>query len=125
VAFYRALGWPMSSASVAGEVAFFDTGGCVLALWGHHSLAADAGLDGAGAAGFRGACTAINVSSQAEVDAALGAVADAGGKIVKHGTSAEWGGYVGYFADPDGHLWEVTHNPHWSLNADGSVDLPA
>jgi uncharacterized protein len=122
--FYRALGWPLSSASVPGEVAFFDTGGCVVALWGRGALAADAGYDASLLAGFRGVALAINVRSEAEVDAALGAAVDAGGRLVKPGTRADWGGYVGYFADPEDHLWEVTHNPHWLLAEDGSVQLP-
>ena len=123
-AFYRALGWPMSSSSVEGDVAFFRTGGCVVALWGRSALAADSGLDPGQRPDFRGVAMAINVASEAEVDAALGAAADAGGRLVKPGTRAEWGGYVGYFADPEGHLWEVTHNPHWPLDETGAVALP-
>src|SRR3982751_4314802 len=106
-AFYEALGWPKSSSSVPGEVSFFATGGCVLALWGHDALAADAQLPSGTPQRFRGVATAINVGSEAEVDAAIGAAVDAGGRMVRPGEKASWGGYTGYFADPDGHLWEV------------------
>lgn len=122
--FYRRLGWPMSSASVPGEVSFFGTVGCVLALFGHQALAADAGVDPTPPVSYRGVATAINVGSPAEVDAALAAAADAGGRLVKPGEVVSWGGYSGYFADPDGHLWEVAHNPYWPQDATGLVTLP-
>lgn len=123
--FYEALGWRRSSASTE-EVAFFRTAGAVLALWGARDLAADAGLPAAPApdAGFRGMALAINVESAAEVDRALEAVASAGGRIVKAAAETDWGGYSGYFADLDGHLWEVAHNPFWPLEANGSIALP-
>ena len=73
---------------------------------------------------FRGVTLAINVEAPDEVDAALAAAAEAGGIVVKPGHRAEWGGYTGYFADPDGHLWEVAHNPGWPLGADGLPILP-
>jgi predicted lactoylglutathione lyase len=123
-AFYGALGWRLSSAAVEGDVSFFRTGGCVVALWGRGALAADTGIEAGPSPGFRGVAMAINVASEAEVDAALGAAVDAGGRLVKPGTSTEWGGYVGYFADPEGHIWEVTHNPHWQLDDNGGVVLP-
>jgi catechol 2,3-dioxygenase-like lactoylglutathione lyase family enzyme len=123
-AFYRALGWPLSSSSVAGEVSFFATTGCVVALFGHVSLAEDATVPVEPPPAFRGVATAINVGSPAEVDAALTAATDAGGRLVKPGQPVFWGGYSGYFADPEGHLWEVAHNPYWEVDDKGVVVLP-
>ena len=123
--FYSSLGWPLSGTSVAGEVSFFALDNCVLAVWGHDSLAADAGLTAGEPMVFRGVAAAINVRSEAEVDEVIGTAVDAGGRAVKPGVKTDWGGYSGYFADPDGHLWEVAHNPHWPLDDDGRVHLPA
>jgi uncharacterized protein len=123
-AFYQALGWTMSSSSVPGEVSFFGLGGAALALFGHADLAADALLPPSTAPDFRGVTVAINVASADEVDGALTAAAAAGGTIAKPGQRAEWGGYSGYFADPDGHLWEVAHNPYWPLDERGLPVLP-
>jgi uncharacterized protein len=123
-AFYLALGWALSSSSVAGDVSFFRLGGAALALYGHGDLAADARLPPSDAPGFRGVTVAINVASADEVDAALAAAAAAGATIPKAGQRAEWGGYSGYFADPDGHLWEVAHNPYWTLDQYGLPILP-
>jgi len=123
-AFYQALGWRLSGSSVAGEVSFFDLANCVLAVWGHRSLAEDAHVDAGEPPGFRGVALAINVGSEAEVDQIIGAAVDAGGRISKAAVKADWGGYSGYFADPDGHLWEVAHNPYWPLDDNGLVRLP-
>ena len=127
-AFYQAMGWEPSSASVAGDVTFFRSGGAVLALWGAGDLAADAGADDAPAVlskpGFRGVALAINLGSEAEVDAAFATAEAAGAVIVKPPTRADWGGYTGYFADPDGHAWELAHNPYWPLGPDGLPQLP-
>lgn len=122
--FYRALGWPLSSASVAGDVSFFRTAGAVLALWGRSDLAADAGIDAAAATGFRALALAINVDTPDDVDAALQQAVAAGGSLVKPAHTADWGGYSGYFADPDGHLWEVAHNPFWPIGPDQRPTLP-
>lgn len=123
--FYTALGWPLSSASQPGEVSFFRTAGCIVAVWSAEELAQDAHLPPAPlAAGFRGYALAINVGSPAEVDAALGAAVAAGGRVLKPAGPTEWGGYNGYFADPDGHAWEVAHNPGWPLGDDGLPQLP-
>ncbi len=121
--FYQTLGWPLSPASVAGEVSFFNTAGGLLALWGSENLAADTGLPSA-PPGFRGVALAINLEDRAAVDAALGAAAGAGGMIIKAAVQADWGGYTGYFADPDGHVWEVAHNPGWPIGDDGRPTLP-
>ena len=122
--FYEALGWRLSGSSVAGEVSFFDLANVVLALWGHASLAEDAHQSADEPPSFRGVAAAINVESEAEVDAVIGAAVDAGGSLAKAAHKAEWGGYSGYFADPEGHLWEVAHNPYWPLDDNGLVRLP-
>ncbi len=92
------------------SVTFFEMGKTWLALWSRESLAADAGLS-AKSSGFPGFSLAHNVRSPAEVDALLAHVATCGGKVVKPGHATDWGGYTGYFTDPDGFLWEVAHNP--------------
>lgn len=121
--FYRdGLHWPVSSAS-AGDVAFFRTGGVVLALYPRALLAADARLSDTGS-GFGGIALAHNVASQEQVDRVLAEVAAAGGTILKPAERAEWGGYSGYFADPDGYPWEVAWNPGFPLAPDGRVTLP-
>lgn len=124
-AFYQALGWPLSPSSVAGEVSFFATQGAILALWGHASLAADAGLAPEPPPAYRGAALAVNLESRDEVDRAFETVREAGGTIVKPPHATDWGGYSGYVADPDGHLWEIAHNPHWPLGPDGRPALPS
>ena len=122
--FYRdGLGFPLSSASVAGVVAFFRTSGTVLALWSRAALAADAGLPDQPAA-FGGFALAHNVPTREAVDAVLAQATAAGGRLLKPGTPADWGGYTGYFADPAGHWWEVGYNPGWPLAPDGRVQLP-
>lgn len=121
-AFYEALGFAASPDSNA-SVVFFTAGGVILAIWGRQDLAADAGLS-AEHAGFRGVCCAWNVASETEVDEALVLAQSAGAKILKPGHKAFWGGYLGYFADPDGHLWELTYNPFWELDAAGHITLP-
>ena len=126
--FYEALGFRASSAS-QGDVVFFQlAGGGVLALWLRHLLAEDARIaDGGGAFGdrpFGGFALAHNVRSEAEVDAVLAEAACAGARILKAAAKAFWGGYSGYFADPDGHPWEVVHAPMFTLDADGRLALP-
>jgi catechol 2,3-dioxygenase-like lactoylglutathione lyase family enzyme len=123
-AFYTALGWRLSGSSVPGEVSFFDLTNCVLAVWGYQSLAEDALAEAGEPPAFRGVATAINVGSEGEVDAVISAAAAAGGRVAKAARKADWGGYSGYFADPEGHLWEVAHNPYWPLDEKGSVRLP-
>ncbi len=92
------------------SVTFFELGKTWLALWSRESLAADAGVEAAGS-GFRGFALAHNVRSPAEVDALLARAAEYGATITKPGQATDWGGYAGYFSDPDGFLWEVAHNP--------------
>jgi catechol 2,3-dioxygenase-like lactoylglutathione lyase family enzyme len=94
------------------SVAFFEMGRTWLSLYPREELAADAGVPAAGS-GFPGFALAHNVRSAAEVDQLLAEVAAGGGRLVKPGQRADWGGYSGYFADPDGFLWEVAWNPHF------------
>jgi predicted lactoylglutathione lyase len=123
--FYEGLGFRRSSASVDGDVSFFHTAGALLALWGASDLQRDAGVARVGESGaFGNVAFAINVESDAAVDAALAAAEQAGGRLVKAGAATEWGGYQGYFADPDDHYWEVAHNPFWPLGPDGRPQLP-
>jgi predicted lactoylglutathione lyase len=121
--FYTALGFELSSASVEGEVSFFRTAGAILAVWGRDELAADA-KQPKPTEGFAGTALAINLDSPADVDAALADAVAAGGSVPKPATATEWGGYSGYFADPDGNLWEVAHNPFWPLDERGLPQLP-
>jgi uncharacterized protein len=124
--FYQALGWPLSTASVPGDVSFFKTDGGQLAVWGHKQLAEDADLAPwpAGDDGFRGTALAINLDSREDVDGFLGLAVSVGARITRPARATDWGGYNGYFADPDGHLWEVAHNPGWPIGEDGRPVLP-
>ena len=117
--FYAAMGWQGSSPD--GDVAFFQAGGMVLALWDRAKLAADSGVTDAG--GWGGITLAYNTRSPAEVDAVIAEVEPAGGTVVRAGAETFWGGYSGAFRDPDGHPWEVAHNPLWTITEDGSVLL--
>ncbi|MEN9903660.1 MAG: hypothetical protein RLZZ555_225 [Pseudomonadota bacterium] len=121
-AFYRGLGFVESKASQA-EVAFFQAGGLALSLYGRDALAADAQVDPAGL-GFAGFTLAHNVATPAEVDAVLQQAVANGARLVRPAEAAPWGGYRGYFADPDGFLWEVCHNPFFPLDERGGVQLP-
>jgi uncharacterized glyoxalase superfamily protein PhnB len=121
--FYEALGFKASSASQEG-VAFFNAGGVVLSIFGREALAEDASVP-AGARGSSGISLAHNVNSEADVDRVLREAVAAGAKLLRPGQKAFWGGYTGYFADPDGHLWEVAYNPFMPLDANGHVTLPA
>jgi len=120
-AFYEALGWSSSSTPEDGVV-FFQAGCMVLALWGRDELAKDSGVTDSG--GWGGVTLAYNVGSPAEVDDVIVAARAAGATIPRAGAETFWGGYSGVFVDPDGHPWEVAHNPFWSLEADGSIRLP-
>lgn len=121
--FYEALGFKASSASQEG-VAFFNAGGVVISIFGREALAEDASVLSS-QPGFSGVALAHNVHSEAEVDQVLAEAVAVGGKLLKPGQRAFWGGYSGYFADPDGHPWEVAHNPFMPLDANGRVILPA
>jgi hypothetical protein len=114
------LGWSRNSKDEG--VAFFQTPGMILALWPRDELAADAGMSAEGT-GFRGIALAYNTRSRDEVDEVLAEAVAAGGSLVKAAAETFWGGYSGYFADPDGHLWEVAFNPFWKIDDDGTVRL--
>jgi catechol 2,3-dioxygenase-like lactoylglutathione lyase family enzyme len=118
--FYEALGWT-TGAAPADDVVFFQAGGMIVALWSRAELAADSGMRDSG--GWGGVTLAHNVRSPAEVDAVIEEARAAGATIARPGAETFWGGYSGVFVDPDGHPWEVAHNPHWTIADDGSVSL--
>jgi len=121
-AFYSALGWVARDDGLP-EVRFYQINGMALGLFGMDALAKDQGRPGA-ALGVGGATLAQNFTSEEEVDAAYDLAISAGAEALKRPEKVFWGGYSGYYADPDGHVWEVAHNPFWTLNADGSLTLP-
>ncbi|MBN2629232.1 MAG: VOC family protein [Rhodobacteraceae bacterium] len=121
-AFYARLGWVEHRES-RQDVAFFQMQGAALALFGRADLAADQGRPGA-QLGSGAVTLAQNFATEAEVDAAFGAALDAGATALKRPETVFWGGYSGYWADADGHVWEVAMNPFWTLNPDGSLTLP-
>lgn len=116
------LGWPESSAGNA-EVAFFRTGGVVVALYPGRLLAEDARLPPERAP-FGGITLAHNVRERHEVDAVLSRAVAAGARLLRPAEDTSWGGRTGYFADPDGHPWEIAWNPHFPLGPDGAIRLP-
>jgi uncharacterized protein len=118
--FYEALGWE-SGCEPDSDVVFFQSGGMVLALWGRDQLREDSVVEDSG--GWGGVTLAHNVGSPEEVDRVLEEARTAGATIGRPGAETFWGGYSGVFIDPDGHPWEVAHNPHWELAEDGSVRL--
>jgi uncharacterized protein len=118
--FYEALGW-RSSTDPADGVAFFQSGGMIVALWSRESLAEDSGVVDGG--GWGGVTLAHNVRSPAEVDAGLEEAERAGATIARRGAETFWGGYSGVFIDLDGHPWEVAHNPGWTIADDGSTTI--
>jgi predicted lactoylglutathione lyase len=119
-AFYEAVGWN-TGAAPDDDVVFFQAGDMVMALWDRARLAEDSGVEDAG--GWGGIALALNFGSREEVDAVLDEAGAAGARIVREPAEAFWGGYSGVFVDPDGHPWEVAHNPHWTVNEDGGVEL--
>ena len=120
-AFYEALGFKASSASQE-TVTFFDGGGVVLGLYGRTLLAEDATVEDS-VPGFSGVALAHNARSEADVDAVLAEAVAAGAKLIKPAGKVFWGGYSGYFADMDGHLWEVAFNPYFKLSDDSRIEL--
>ena len=121
--FYERLGWRRSMAKAEGIV-FFQTGGMALALYPRPELAKDANIAPEGN-GFSGVTLAYNARNRSEVDSVLKEAQAAGAKILKPAQEAFWGGYSGYFSDPDGFLWEVAWNPEFAIAEDGSIRLPA
>lgn len=122
-AFYQALGWTPSSYGDGKGIVFFQLGGLVLALFPREELAEDANVSAEGS-GFSGITLSHNVRSEAEVDATLAEAVAAGARLLRPGSRVFWGGYMGYFADPDGHNWEVCFNPQVPVQDDGTVRLP-
>ena len=120
-AFYAALGWQPAEAPEGAL--FYQMHGAVLCLFGLADLAADQGRPGA-ALGTGAMTLAQNFETEAQVDAAYAAALEAGASALKAPEAVFWGGYSGYYADPDGHVWEVAMNPFWPLAADGSLTLP-
>ena len=121
-AFYERLGWKESPPSNE-SVAFFQSPGMIFALWGREHLAEDAHVGEPGT-GFANVSLAQNVRSKEEVDRAMKEAEQAGAKILKSAGDVFWGGYTGYFADPEGFVWEVAWNPGFKILEDGSVKLP-
>ncbi|MEX1271628.1 MAG: VOC family protein [Acidimicrobiia bacterium] len=117
--FYEALGW--SATGPTDSVVFFQAGGMVLGLWDRSDLAEDSGVTDPG--GWGGVTLAHNVGSPAEVDRVIEEARTAGATISKEPAETFWGGYSGAFVDPDGHPWEIAHNPGWTIGADGSIRL--
>lgn len=114
--FYEALGW--KAGFVSRDIAFFQLNGIVLGLYRRTAFEAETGRT---LSGGDGVALAINFAARDAVDAVLDEAVRAGGEIMRPAADTEWGGYSGYFADPDGHAWEVAHNPHWTIDDDGNV----
>ena len=119
--FYEGLGWRGQEVE---ETVFFQTGGAVLVLWGRNNVADDAGVEDNGTDGFGGMTLAHNVRSRAEVDEVLDQAASAGAEIIRAARETFYGGYAGFFTDPDGHVWEIAYNPSFTLDRDGAITVP-
>jgi len=119
-AFYEALGWH-TNAAPDDDVVFFQAGDMVLSLWDRAKLAEDSCVQDSG--GWGGVTLALNVGSPSEVDEVTEQAHTAGATIGREPAQTFWGGYSSVFIDPDGHPWEIAHNPHWSLTAEGGVRL--
>jgi len=118
--FYEALGWTTGAAR-DDDVVFFQAGGMIVALWDRKHLAEDSEMTDSG--GWGGITLAYNTRSPGDVEAVLAEAERAGARIGRPGAATFWGGYSGVFVDPDGHPWEIAHNPHWTIEDDGSVRL--
>lgn len=123
VRFYEALGWERRSSSIEGEIAWFTTADSYLGIFGWHALADDATVPDATPGSFNGVTLAINVESAEEVDTALESAVAAGASLLKPPTDFGFG-YGGYFADPDGHVWEVVWNRGFPVGPDGRITIP-
>lgn|SRR5690349_13126364 len=124
IAFYERLGFENKCKSLDG-IGFFKAGACAIAVWTSDELAKDANVASEGMSDtFRGFSLAWNCKSRSQVDATIERARRAGAIVRKPAQDVFWGGYSGYFSDPDGHLWEVAHNPHFGLNDDGRLELP-
>jgi predicted lactoylglutathione lyase len=121
---YEKLGFVLSKNASEASVSFFKAGGIVPAIWSRESQKEDANANDLWT-GNGGIVVAQNVASESEVDAMMAKAEAADARILKPAAKTFWGGYNGYFADPDGHVWEVAHNPSWRLDENGRIDLPA
>jgi predicted lactoylglutathione lyase len=119
--FYEGLDWK-TNARPGDDVAFFQAGDMVFALWDRARLAEDSCVEDGG--GWGGVTLAVNVSSPAEVDAIAEEARKAGATIGREPAETFWGGYSSLFVDPDGHPWEIAHNPRWTITEEGGVRLP-
>ncbi len=119
--FYEAFGWRGQEVE---ETVFFQAGGMAVVLWGREKLATDAGITDAGSDGFGGIALAQNVGSRAEVDEIISVAVEAGAVLTVSPRATFYGGYAGYFADPDGHMWEIAYNPGFELGEEGDLILP-
>ena len=122
VAFYEALGWRTDNDFEEQDVAFFQAGGMVVALWWRDQLAKDSGIED-DEGGWGGVTLAYNVRHQEEVDSVIAEAEAAGAEIAREPGDTFYGGYSGIFIDPDGHPWEVAHNPRWTVHEDGSISI--
>jgi uncharacterized protein len=118
--FYEELGWT-TGAEPGDDVVFFQAGETVVALWDRARLAEDSCVEDGG--GWGGVTLALNFGSPAEVDAVIDEARAAGARIGREPAETFWGGYSGIFVDPDGHPWEIAHNPHWKVTEDGGIRL--
>jgi uncharacterized protein len=121
LAFYQGLGWRGQEIE---ETVFFQTGGIAVVLWHQDKLADDAASPRSSGFGFRGIALAHNVREKGDVDVIIAAAQAAGGTVTRAPADTFYGGYAGYFADPDGHLWEIAYNPGFALSDDGSLTVP-
>jgi len=122
ITFYRALGWEQRGNSDAG-ITWFKTSGTWIGLYNDAELADDANLPLEEHSSYRGITLALNFNTTNEVDAAIDEAVAAGARLIKPATKATWGGYSGYFADPDGHLWEVAYAPGLPVADDGTIEI--
>ncbi|MGO4782916.1 VOC family protein [Cryobacterium sp. W22_MBD10_FK3] len=122
IAFYSGLGWEQRGDPSAG-ITWFRTSGTWIGLFGYAELAADIGVAADLPTGYRGITLALNFGAESEVDAALAEAVAVGARLVKPATRAVWGGYSGYFADPDGHLWEAAYAPGFPVAPDGTIEI--
>jgi uncharacterized glyoxalase superfamily protein PhnB len=119
--FYERLGWHGQEVE---ETVFFQAGSIALVLWGREKVAADAGIKDTNADGFGGMTLAHNVRSRVDVDEVLSEAAKAGAEITQVARETFYGGYAGFFADPDGHVWEIAYNPGFPLDRNGAITIP-
>jgi predicted lactoylglutathione lyase len=119
--FYEALGWRGQEVE---QTVFFQAGGTAFVLWGREKLRADCGIPDGTVGTFDGVVLAHNVRSEAEVDDVVAAAERAGGMVTRAPAKTFYGGYAGYFTDPDGHAWEIAYNPTFALAEDGSIIVP-